>query len=180
MEKVSEWQPIATAPASAELELSIYDNGEHHVLDFPVGARARAGATCAPIVFFCLTRAIGGIGTARASDKQPPTSISRTSRDAARQPLGSRATRPGALPPTIRQRRAASQLEVDDAVPSSAATKAMCAPRSLLRAPQAALVQHDHVFGATVTHCVPHDLAPPSPRRRGLARPRAGALWAMP
>jgi hypothetical protein len=29
---------------------------------------------CAPIVFFCLSRAIGGIGTARASDKQPPTS----------------------------------------------------------------------------------------------------------
>jgi len=35
MEKVSEWQPIATAPASAELELSIYDNGEHHAPAFP-------------------------------------------------------------------------------------------------------------------------------------------------
>ena len=34
--------------------------------------------------------------------------------------------------------------------------------------------QHDHVFGATVTHGVPHDPARPSPRRRGLARPRAG------
>ena len=39
--------------------------------------------------------------------------------------------------------------------------------------------QRDHVF-ATVTHGVPHDLARPSLRRRGLARPRAGALWAMP
>ena len=35
MEKVAKWQPIATAPASAELQLSIYDNGEHHALAFP-------------------------------------------------------------------------------------------------------------------------------------------------
>ncbi len=33
MEKV--WQPIATAPAHVELELSIYDKGEYHALAFP-------------------------------------------------------------------------------------------------------------------------------------------------
>ena len=31
----SEWQPIATAPADGELELSIYDKGEYHALVFP-------------------------------------------------------------------------------------------------------------------------------------------------
>ena len=35
MEKVSDWKPIATAPAEAYLELSIYDNGEYHALVFP-------------------------------------------------------------------------------------------------------------------------------------------------
>ena len=35
MEKVSEWQPIATAPAGAELQLSVYDKGEYHALAFP-------------------------------------------------------------------------------------------------------------------------------------------------
>jgi len=35
MEKVSDWKPIATAPAEADLELSIYDNGEYHALVFP-------------------------------------------------------------------------------------------------------------------------------------------------
>ena len=35
MEKVSDWKPIATAPAEADLELSIYDNGEYHALAFP-------------------------------------------------------------------------------------------------------------------------------------------------
>jgi transposase len=52
-------------------------------------------------VFFCLSRAIGGIGTARASDKQPPTSISRTSRVGARRPSCSPATPPGASPLTL-------------------------------------------------------------------------------
>jgi len=33
MEKV--WQPIATAPAHVDLELSIYDKGEYHALAFP-------------------------------------------------------------------------------------------------------------------------------------------------
>ena len=33
MEKV--WQPIASAPAHVELELSIYDKGEYHALAFP-------------------------------------------------------------------------------------------------------------------------------------------------
>ena len=35
MEKVSDWKPIATAPADAALELSIYDEGEYHALVFP-------------------------------------------------------------------------------------------------------------------------------------------------
>jgi hypothetical protein len=33
MEKI--WQPIATAPADVELELSIYDKAEYHALAFP-------------------------------------------------------------------------------------------------------------------------------------------------
>jgi len=33
MEKA--WQPIATAPAHVDLELSVYDNGEYHALVFP-------------------------------------------------------------------------------------------------------------------------------------------------
>jgi len=32
---MSDWKPIATAPADAELELSIYDQGEYHALVFP-------------------------------------------------------------------------------------------------------------------------------------------------
>ena len=35
MEKVSDWKPIATAPAETDLELSIYDNGEYHALVSP-------------------------------------------------------------------------------------------------------------------------------------------------
>ena len=35
MEKVSDWKPIATAPADADLELSIYDEGGYHALVFP-------------------------------------------------------------------------------------------------------------------------------------------------
>jgi len=35
MEKLSDWKPIATAPAEADLELSIYDKGEYHALVFP-------------------------------------------------------------------------------------------------------------------------------------------------
>jgi hypothetical protein len=32
---MSEWKPIAIAPANVELELSVYDKGEHHALVFP-------------------------------------------------------------------------------------------------------------------------------------------------
>jgi hypothetical protein len=32
---MSDWKPIATAPADTELELSIYDQGEYHALVFP-------------------------------------------------------------------------------------------------------------------------------------------------
>jgi hypothetical protein len=35
MEKVSDWKPIATAPVDADLELSVYDEGEYHALVFP-------------------------------------------------------------------------------------------------------------------------------------------------
>ena len=30
-----DWRPVITAPADADLELSIYDNGEYHALVFP-------------------------------------------------------------------------------------------------------------------------------------------------
>jgi hypothetical protein len=33
--KTSDWKPIATAPADADVELSIYDQGEYHTLVFP-------------------------------------------------------------------------------------------------------------------------------------------------
>ena len=33
--QILDWRPIATAPADADLELSIYDNGEYHALVFP-------------------------------------------------------------------------------------------------------------------------------------------------
>jgi len=29
------WQPIETVPTNAEVELSFYDNGQHHALAFP-------------------------------------------------------------------------------------------------------------------------------------------------
>jgi hypothetical protein len=35
MEKVSAWKRIATAPADADLEVSVYDEGEYHALVFP-------------------------------------------------------------------------------------------------------------------------------------------------
>jgi hypothetical protein len=35
MEKVSDWKPIATAPVDADLELSVYEEGEYHALVFP-------------------------------------------------------------------------------------------------------------------------------------------------
>jgi hypothetical protein len=31
----NDWQPIASAPANAHLELSVYDKGEFHTLAFP-------------------------------------------------------------------------------------------------------------------------------------------------
>jgi hypothetical protein len=30
-----DWRPIATAPAGADLEISVYDRGEYHALVFP-------------------------------------------------------------------------------------------------------------------------------------------------
>jgi hypothetical protein len=32
---ILDWRPIATAPADADLELSVYDKGEYHALVFP-------------------------------------------------------------------------------------------------------------------------------------------------
>ena len=43
MEKVSHGRPITTAPADADLELSLYDEGEYHVLVFPC---RRDGSSC--------------------------------------------------------------------------------------------------------------------------------------
>jgi hypothetical protein len=35
MEKISDWNAIVTAPADADLELSVHENGEYHALVFP-------------------------------------------------------------------------------------------------------------------------------------------------
>ena len=70
METVSEWQPITTAPAVAELELSILDRGEYHRLAFPSrrdGLTWRDGRTNR---IFVLSRRIGGCGIARTFDKR--------------------------------------------------------------------------------------------------------------
>ena len=40
---MSEWKPIATAPENVELELSVYDSGEHHALVFPCQRDGSAG-----------------------------------------------------------------------------------------------------------------------------------------
>ena len=37
------WNPVATAPANAELELCIYDSGEYHALAFTSGAASNWG-----------------------------------------------------------------------------------------------------------------------------------------
>jgi len=60
MEKGSDWSPIATAPADADLELSIYDEGEYHAL--PADAKAQAGAMWAQTVLCHWSRRIGGHG----------------------------------------------------------------------------------------------------------------------
>ena len=39
---ILDWRPIATAPADADLELSVYDKGEYHALVFPC-RRAESG-----------------------------------------------------------------------------------------------------------------------------------------
>jgi protein involved in sex pheromone biosynthesis len=44
MEKVSHGRPITTAPADADLELSLYDEVEYHVLVFPADATAQVAA----------------------------------------------------------------------------------------------------------------------------------------
>ena len=58
-----DWRPIATAPADANLELSIYDKGEYHTLVFPC---RRDGAgwrdVCANRPVPLLSRPIGGGG----------------------------------------------------------------------------------------------------------------------
>jgi hypothetical protein len=46
---VQKWQPIATAPPNAELELSIYDKAEYHALVCPC-QRDSSARTCASIV----------------------------------------------------------------------------------------------------------------------------------
>jgi hypothetical protein len=46
MEKVSHGRPITTAPADADLELSLYDEVEYHVLVFPC---RRDGSSCCDV-----------------------------------------------------------------------------------------------------------------------------------
>ena len=79
MEKVAKWQPIATASASAELELSIYDKGEYHALAFPSRREGSAGAFVAeergpyelkgvpePVTLFRIVRASAGVAVITA------------------------------------------------------------------------------------------------------------------
>ena len=49
---MSDWKPIAPAPVNADLELSIYDQGEYHAVVFPADATAQAGAMCADSACF--------------------------------------------------------------------------------------------------------------------------------
>jgi len=54
MEKIPGWKPIATAPAEADLELSIYDEEEYHALEFPcrrdgAGWRDVSANRCMPL-----------------------------------------------------------------------------------------------------------------------------------
>jgi hypothetical protein len=51
---ILEWRPIATAPADADLELSINDDGEYHALVFPC---RRDGLGCRDV-----SRPVGGRG----------------------------------------------------------------------------------------------------------------------
>ena len=76
------WQPIATAPANAALELSIYDKGEYHELAFPVSARAPAGAMCAQIVRSFLRRHIGDFGTKAAPNEDEARKYRRLAEEA--------------------------------------------------------------------------------------------------
>jgi hypothetical protein len=60
------WQPVATAPAHVELELSIYDKGEYHALAFPC-QRDDLGWRDGGLIVLCrLIRPIGGCGIADA------------------------------------------------------------------------------------------------------------------
>ena len=46
MEMASDWKPIATAPADADVELSVFDQGEYHALVYFVAAgTVMSGAT---------------------------------------------------------------------------------------------------------------------------------------
>ena len=58
---MSDWQPIATAPTDADLELSIYEDGEYHALVFPC-RRDGSNAMLAQTVRCRCSRRIGGRG----------------------------------------------------------------------------------------------------------------------
>jgi hypothetical protein len=64
MEKVR--QPVATAPAHGELELSIYDKDEYHALEFPCQLFATHGNQGR-----ARSRSASAIGTRNASQDQP-------------------------------------------------------------------------------------------------------------
>ena len=69
MEKVLNWEPIATAPAHVEVELSVYDEGKYHALVFPCRRDGDGGVMYVPIVPCRFTRRIGGFGNASVCDK---------------------------------------------------------------------------------------------------------------
>jgi hypothetical protein len=58
----SSWRPIATAPGGAELEMSVYDDGEYHALVFPCRRDGRDGAMRVPIRSYCFGHRTGGGG----------------------------------------------------------------------------------------------------------------------
>ena len=75
-----DWKPVTTAPADADLELSIYDNGEYHSLVFPCRRDGSGWRDVVPIVLcpivlcpivlchsFQLT---GGVGMVRAGSNR--------------------------------------------------------------------------------------------------------------
>ena len=83
MDRVSDWKSIATAPADADLELSIHDEGEYHALVFPCRREGSSWRDVGANRLMPLQPSIGGHGGTVAFDQAsgPPAvvAIGRTS-----------------------------------------------------------------------------------------------------